>query len=125
MKSWFNHLIWHNEIFRKTTNFPFKHYFKDFNLFIHFFLNFICNRFQTVDGITLVLTLWMDKILEERENLQETFEKFQFYIDHFKPTAQIEPEYQEKMLTFLNRAYECHLNLDEKPEDEVHIWFFH
>lgn len=71
----------------------------------------------------MVLTLWMDKILEERENLQKTFENFQFYIDHFKPVAQIAPKHQEKVLSFLNRAYECHLDLNQKPEEAVNISF--
>lgn len=61
----------------------------------------------------------MDKILEERENLQKTFEQFQFYIDNFKPISQIDPKHREKMQKFLNQAYECHLNLNKKPEEEV------
>lgn len=76
---------------------------------------------QTIDGILFVLTLWMDKLLEERENVQETFEKLRFYIDNFKPITEIEPEHRDKMLRFLNQAYECHLKVKsdkERGEDE-------
>lgn len=64
----------------------------------------------------MVLTLWLDKVFEERENVQKQFQKLRFYIDNFKPTAEMQHNDREKMLTFLNQAYECHLNLTEtKP----------
>lgn len=67
----------------------------------------------------------MDKVLEERENVQETFESLRFYIDNFKPITEIKPEHRDKMLKFLNHAYECHLKVkngeeDEKEETGVH-----
>lgn len=79
------------------------------------------NRFQTVDGLLFVLTLWMDKVIEERENVQEMFENLKFYIDNFKPVAQIDPEHRDKVLRFLNQAYECHLKQKSPGEDEVCI----
>lgn len=79
------------------------------------------NRFQTIDGLLFVLTLWMDKVLEERENVQEIFESLRFYIDNFKPITEIKPEHRDKMLRFLNHAYECHLKVKsdkERSEEE-------
>lgn len=80
------------------------------------------NRFQTIDGLLFVLTLWMDKVLEERENVQETFASLRFYIDNFKPITEIKPEHLDKMQRFLNQAYECHLkagnNRDGNEEEE-------
>lgn len=69
-----------------------------------------------------MLTLWMDKVLEERENVQETFESLRFYIDNFKPITEIKPEHRDKMLRFLNQAYECHLKVKsdkERSEEEA------
>lgn len=58
----------------------------------------------------------MDKVLEERENVQETFENLQFYIENFKPITEIEPEHRDKMQKFLDRAYECHLKVKSNKE---------
>lgn len=83
--------------------------------------NVIIDRLQTIDGILFVLTLWMDKVLEERENVQQTFESLRFYIDNFKPITEIKPEHRDKMLRFLNQAYECHLKVKsdkERSEEE-------
>lgn len=62
----------------------------------------------------------MDKVIEERENVVEMFENLKFYIDNFKPVAQIDPEHRDKVLQFLNQAYECHLKQKSpKDDDEV------
>lgn len=66
----------------------------------------------------LVLTLWMDKVIEERENVQESFKSLRFYIDNFKAMAEIKPEHRDKMIKFLNHAYECHLK-PKKDDEEV------
>lgn len=50
-------------------------------------------------------------MFEERENVQKEFEKLQFYIDNFKPIAEIDSANRDKMQKFLTDAYECHLNL--------------
>lgn len=98
-----------------------------------FILYAIINRFQTIDGLLFVLTLWMDKVLEERENVQETFDSLRFYIDNFKPITEIKPEHRDKMLRFLNQAYECHLKVkddtersqeEEEEETGVHSIFY-
>lgn len=73
----------------------------------------VINRFQTIDGLLFVLTLWMDKVIEERENVQNMFESLRFYVEHFKPVSEIKHEHRDKMVKFLNQAYECHL----KPKD--------
>lgn len=58
----------------------------------------------------------MDKVIEERENVQRIFEKLRFYIDNFKPINEIKLEHRDKMLRFLNRAYECHLKVKTERE---------
>lgn len=64
----------------------------------------------------MVLTIWLDKVFDERKKVQEQFEKLRFYIDNFKPTSEMEPNERDKMTQFLNQAYECHLNLiEERP----------
>lgn len=73
-------------------------------------------RFQTIDGLLFMLTLWMDKVIEERENVQRIFEKLQFYVDNFKPITEIKPEHRDKMQRFLNQAYECHLKVKNERE---------
>lgn len=65
----------------------------------------------------------MDQVLEERTNVQELFRKMQFYMDNFKPVAEIDAKHRDKVLKFLNEAYECHLkNKDKKDENEVFKW---
>lgn len=59
--------------------------------------------------MSLALTIWMDKVIEERENVRKMFDDLQFYIDNFKPISQIEAKHRDKMVKFLNQAYECHL----------------
>lgn len=63
----------------------------------------------------------MDKVIEERENVREMFENLQFYIDNFKPVAEIDPTHRDKVLKFLNQAYECHLK--PKKREEVLKYF--
>lgn len=75
-------------------------------------------RFRTFDGLLLILTIWMDKVLEERENVQKTFNDLRIYIDNFKPITQIKAENRDKMLKFLHQAYECHLKVKNGDEDE-------
>lgn len=80
------------------------------------------DRFRTIDGLIFVLTLWMDKLLEERDNVLETFQSLRFYIDNFKPVTEIKEEHREKMQKFLNQAYECHLkvkNDTDQSEEEA------
>lgn len=77
----------------------------------------IIDRFQTMDGLIFVLTLWMDRVIEERENVLEMFGNLRFYIDNFKPVTQIDPKHRDKVLKFLNQAYECHLKNKDKPEE--------
>lgn len=63
----------------------------------------------------------MDKVIEERENVQKMFESLQFYIDNFKPMTEIKHEHRDRMLKFLNQAYECHLKVEngrERSEEE-------
>lgn len=73
-----------------------------------------------MDGLIFVLTMWIDRLIEERENVQKMFANLRFYIDNFKPITQIDPKHRGKVLTFLNQAYECHLKNKDKSE-EVHI----
>lgn len=64
----------------------------------------------------MILTLWLDKVFDERKNVQEQFQKLRFYINNFKPMAEMEHNEREKMEVFLNQASQCHLDLTEsKP----------
>lgn len=87
-----------------------------FNLIV-FFLHIVINRFRTIDGLRFVLTLWMDRVLEERENVKKMFSNLRFYINNFKPIIQIDPEHRDKVLKFLHQAYECHLKKKDKQEE--------
>lgn len=60
----------------------------------------------------------MDKVIEERENVQRIFEKLRFYVDNFKPIDEIEPEHRDKMVRFVNQAYSCHLKKKTEKERE-------
>lgn len=64
----------------------------------------------------MLLTVWLDKVFDERKNVEKEFGKLQFYIDKFKPIAEIEVKHREKMVRFLTQAYECHLNI---PKSKV------
>ncbi|XP_055320162.1 E3 ubiquitin-protein ligase SHPRH [Sitodiplosis mosellana] len=75
-------------------------------------------QFQTMDGLIFVLTLWMDRVIEERKNVQKIFGNLRFYINNFKPITQIDPQHRGKVLKFLNQAYECHLKNKNKQEEE-------
>lgn len=70
-----------------------------------------------MEGLTFVLTLWMDRVIEERENVRTMFENLRFYIDKFKPISQIDPDHRDKVHKFLNQAYECHLKNKDKTEE--------
>lgn len=61
----------------------------------------------------------MDKVIEERENVQNVFKDLRFYIDNFKPITQIDVEHRGKMIEFLNQAYECHLKVNTQEDNEV------
>lgn len=71
------------------------------------------NSFQSTQGLQLLLTLWLDKVFDERKNVLEQFNKLKFYIANFKPLAEIDEGDRDKMLTFLHQASECHLDLEE------------
>lgn len=49
----------------------------------------------------------------ERKSVLEQFNKLKFYIENFKPLAEIDQNNREKMLQFLHQASECHLDLEE------------
>lgn len=74
-------------------------------------------RFHTIDGVSLALTIWMDKVIEERENVHKMFDDLRFYIDNFMPITQIKAEHRDKMVNFLDQAYECHL----KPKTDATV----
>lgn len=69
-----------------------------------------------MDGLILVMTLWMDRVLEERENVKKMFDNLRFYIDNFKPITQIDPKHRDKVQKFLYQAYECHLKDMDKQQ---------
>lgn len=60
----------------------------------------------------------MDKVIEERESVVEMFKNLEFYIENFKPVSQIKPEHRDKVVKFLDSAYECHLKTAQKPDEE-------
>lgn len=72
----------------------------------------------------MVLTLWMDKVIEERENVQKQFTELRSFIDNFKPLAEIEHKAREKLLNFLNHAYDCHLHTLHENRTKVIIIYF-
>lgn len=80
------------------------------------------SRFQTIDGLLLVLTLWMDKVIEERENVQQVFKELQFFIDNFKPITEIDASHRQRVQSFLNSAYECHLRPKKDNEQEAMVF---
>lgn len=48
---------------------------------------------------------------------QRIFEKLRFSIDNFKPIAKIKPEHRDKMLWFLNQAYDCRLKAKKNERE--------
>lgn len=64
----------------------------------------------------------MDKVIEERANVQEMFENLKFYIDNFKPVAEIDEKHRDKVVRFLNQAYECHLKNKNPKDDEEEVF---
>lgn len=76
------------------------------------------NSFQTIHGLQYELTVWIDTVINERKRVLQYFNKLKFYIDNFKPLAEIDDSDRDKMQAFLHQASECHLDLEES-EDRV------
>lgn len=72
-------------------------------------------NFSSMNGIGYVITTWLDKIDEERENLQNWFKKVQFFVDNLKHRQNLTDDTIINQIDQLIRtAFECHLNLENK-----------
>lgn len=63
-------------------------------------------------------------MVNERKKVLQYFNKLKFYIDNFKPLAEIDDSDRDKMLAFLHQASECHLDLEESEDRVFHRLFY-
>lgn len=58
----------------------------------------------------MLLTTWIDKINEERRNVQQAFGKIQFFIENMRPKSEINDDITAGIQHLVTNAFQCHLN---------------
>lgn len=73
----------------------------------------------SVDGITYVLTQWLDKIEQKRRELSAAFQRLQFFAQNVKARDQLEVGLVGRIEHFVQTALACHLDLKLKSNANV------
>lgn len=62
------------------------------------------------DGISFVLSIWLDKLNDERKNVYLLFEKLNYFINNLKPLSLLDDETSDRIQKLIKTAFECHLD---------------
>lgn len=58
----------------------------------------------------MLLTIWMDRINEERKNVQEAFDKLKFFVDNMRPAPELSDSTKQNIERLVTSAFQCHLD---------------
>lgn len=69
-------------------------------------------RFTTPRGLTLLIVNWLDKIAEERKNVQKYFGKLQRFAENIKPISKLSDDVRTHVEQLIHSAFVCHLDFE-------------
>lgn len=62
--------------------------------------------------MTILLTIWLDKIAEERLNVQKFFAKLKVFTNNIKPISKLDDSVRSSVERLIQSAFVCHLDPD-------------
>lgn len=66
-----------------------------------------------------MVSSWLDKVHEERTQVQKWFKKLDFFSTNLKPRSALDPENLQKIDLLVKSAFDCHLDKEEDPEKVI------
>lgn len=77
---------------------------------------FVFCRLRSDRGLSIVIVNWLDRIREERQNVQKFFGKLKYLTDNIIPISQLDSDVRFNIERLVQNAFACHLDSDSDSD---------